>query len=165
MLASPCDGGGAAQGKPGWGWGGVGAGSLPGGLPPSSLPPPSLLPPPPSSSPSLPVPRGVRRRVHPARGGLGRARGWLSGRWCPRGLPGRRRNRRGREGMRKWVRNVTGRCAPARTSSPAPVPAAAARASLGKRVSCRCGSPALSVDGYQGIPRDVFPCDPLGRKT
>eukprot|EP00069_Balaena_mysticetus_P003739 bmy_00864T0 len=34
------------------------------------------------------------------------------------------------------------------------MPAAAARASLGKRVFCRCGSPALSVDGYQGIPRD-----------
>lgn len=48
---------------------------------------------------------------------------------------------------------------------PSPLPAEAANASLGQPVFCCCGSPALSVDGYQGIPRDVFPCDPLGRKT
>lgn len=113
----------------------------------------------------LRVPRRARRRVHPARGGLGRARGWL----CRAPVPSRpareEEEQEGEGGMRKWVRNVTGRCAPPRRTPPPPLPAEAASASLGKRVFCCCGSPALSVDGYQGIPRDVFPCDPLGRKT
>lgn len=145
MLASPCDQGGAAQGKPG-----VGAGAG-----------------------SLRVPRRARRRVHPARGGLGRARGWLCGAPVPSrparaGGGGRgeeEEEQEGKGGMRKWVRNVTGRCAPPRRAPPPALPAEAASASLGKRVFCCCGSPALLVDGYQGIPRDVFPCDPLGRKT
>jgi hypothetical protein len=92
--------------------------------------------------------------------------GCSSERRRPCGLPGRRRKRRGREGMRKWVRNVTGRCTPPTHNPPHPLwPIESASSSLGKRVICCCGSPALSVDGYQGIPRDVFPCDPMGRKT
>lgn len=57
---------GPRRGSRGGGGVGVAAGSLP-----------------PPFSPSLPVPRGARRRAHPARGGLGRARGWLSGALVP----------------------------------------------------------------------------------
>lgn len=59
--------------------------------------------------------------------------------------------------MRKWVRNVTGRCAPTTHPLPASVAGRGGRRQPWKASLCCCSSPALSVDGYQGIRRDVFP--------
>lgn len=60
--------------------------------------------------------------------------------------------------MRKWVRNVT-------ACTPLLWPPEAAGSSLGKRVIPLLWLPGILGGRLPGIPRDVFPCDPLGRKT
>lgn len=71
----------------------------------------------------------------------------------------------GERGMRKWVRNVTGRCAPT-THSPPRLRCGQRRPTPALESECLLLSfPSIMGGWLPGDPEGCVSCDPLGRKT